>query len=47
MISYGAVLGKVTPLQLLIMGIMEPMFYWLNVFINAFKIGALDIGKSL
>lgn len=28
LISYGGVLGKISPLQLLIMAIIEPMFYW-------------------
>jgi hypothetical protein len=28
LISYGGVLGKISPLQLLVMAIIEPMFYW-------------------
>lgn len=44
MISYGAILGKVTPIQLLFMGIFEPIFYWLNIFIGSFQLEAFDIG---
>ena len=36
MISFGAVLGKVTPLQLTVMAIIEPFFFWLNFFICDF-----------
>jgi len=44
MISYGAVLGKVTPLQLLVMAIIEPVFYWFNIFIIYYKLNTHDIG---
>eukprot|EP01095_Lingulamoeba_sp_RSL-Kostka_P015435 TRINITY_DN70_c1_g1_i4.p1 TRINITY_DN70_c1_g1~~TRINITY_DN70_c1_g1_i4.p1 ORF type:complete len:473 (-),score=137.52 TRINITY_DN70_c1_g1_i4:86-1504(-) len=44
MISYGAVLGKVGPLQMLVLGILEPIPYWLNFFINALKLETVDIG---
>jgi ammonium transporter Rh len=49
MISYGAVLGKATPAQLVIMGFMEPMFYWLNIYLSLFpsQIGAFDIGGGM
>ncbi|GAM21914.1 hypothetical protein SAMD00019534_050890, partial [Acytostelium subglobosum LB1] len=43
MISYGAILGKVTPLQMLIMGIIEPMFYFLNMYFML-KLNAFDVG---
>jgi ammonium transporter Rh len=45
MISYGAVLGKVTPLQLTIMAFIEPIFYWVNIYICSLKLDIIDIGK--
>lgn len=47
MISYGAVLGKVSPLQMLILGIFEPMWYWLSVYIGVVKLNCLDIGGGI
>jgi ammonium transporter Rh len=49
MISYGAVLGKATPAQLVIMGFIEPMFYWLNSYLTLFpsQIGAFDVGGGM
>ncbi|KYQ92843.1 Rh-like protein/ammonium transporter [Tieghemostelium lacteum] len=47
MISYGAILGKITPLQLLIMGIVEPMFYFLNMFIGEMHLKAIDVGGGM
>ena len=49
LISYGAVLGKVTPSQLLVMGFMEPMFYWVNIYCCLFasQIEAIDIGGGM
>jgi len=47
MISFGAVLGKVTPLQLGVMGIIEPVFYWLNFYIGSVVLQALDIGGGM
>eukprot|EP00339_Tiarina_fusa_P009616 CAMPEP_0117025008 /NCGR_PEP_ID=MMETSP0472-20121206/18519_1 /TAXON_ID=693140 ORGANISM="Tiarina fusus, Strain LIS" /NCGR_SAMPLE_ID=MMETSP0472 /ASSEMBLY_ACC=CAM_ASM_000603 /LENGTH=447 /DNA_ID=CAMNT_0004731609 /DNA_START=32 /DNA_END=1372 /DNA_ORIENTATION=+ len=44
MISFGAILGKVTPLQLVVMAIIEPFFFWLNFFICDLKLHAVDIG---
>lgn len=44
MISYGGILGKVTPSAMLILAIIEPVFYWLNMYIGAFKLKAVDIG---
>ncbi len=42
--SYGAVLGKTTPLQLVVMGICEAVFYWINVYFCVLKSEAIDIG---
>mmetsp|Transcript_18255 Transcript_18255/g.25563 ORF Transcript_18255/g.25563 Transcript_18255/m.25563 type:complete len:321 (+) Transcript_18255:541-1503(+) len=47
MISFGGVIGKVSPTQLLVMGILEPMFYWLNIYLIIFKLEALDIGGGM
>lgn len=46
LISFGAFIGKVSPLQLLVLIIVEPFFYWLNFFIGYIKLEAVDIGTS-
>ncbi|KAF2072402.1 hypothetical protein CYY_006294 [Polysphondylium violaceum] len=47
MISYGGVLGKVTPLQMIIMGIVEPIFFFFNMYIGELKLEAIDVGGGL
>lgn len=47
MISYGALLGKVTPTQMLILGFLEPIFYWINLYVTIFVLGVLDIGGGM
>jgi len=49
LISYGAILGKVTPAQLLVMAFMEPMFFWVNIYCCIFpsQIAAIDIGGGM
>jgi len=47
MISYGAILGKVTPTQMLILGFLEPIFYWVNVYVTIIVLGVLDIGGGM
>lgn len=47
MISYGAVLGRVTPLQMLLLGVIEPFWYWLNLYIGDEIIGTVDIGGGI
>ncbi|KAJ3433399.1 rh50 isoform b [Anaeramoeba flamelloides] len=47
MISFGAVLGKTTPLQLLLIAFFEIIFYAFNIYISVFKVGLIDIGGSL
>ncbi|ESO06642.1 hypothetical protein HELRODRAFT_186399 [Helobdella robusta] len=47
LISFGAVLGKVSPIQLLIMAAMEIVFYEGNIKIVIGYIGATDIGDSM
>jgi ammonium transporter Rh len=44
MISFGAILGKTHPLQLMVMAIIETFFYWLNFFVSGLKLEAVDIG---
>jgi len=44
MITFGGVLGKVSPLQMLVIGILEPVFYWINLYICLIKLGAHDVG---
>jgi len=47
MISYGAVLGKVTPLQMLVLGILEPIFFWVNIYVIIMILKALDVGGGM
>jgi len=47
MISYGAILGKVTPTQMLMLGFIEPIFYWINVYVTIIVLGVLDIGGGM
>ncbi|EFA85823.1 Rh-like protein/ammonium transporter [Heterostelium album PN500] len=46
MISYGALLGKVTPLQMLFMGIVEPVLFFLNMYIME-RLHAFDVGGGM
>ncbi|PRP82921.1 hypothetical protein PROFUN_06698 [Planoprotostelium fungivorum] len=47
LISLGALLGKITPLQVLILAIIEPIFYWLNIYIIIEKLEVIDIGGGM
>lgn len=47
LISFGAIIGKVSPLQLLVLIIVEPFFYWLNFFVGYIKLEAVDIGGGM
>ena len=47
MISYGAFLGKVTPVQMLLVGIIEPIFYWLNHWLTVHKLEGFDVGGGM
>lgn len=46
-ISFAVVLGRASPLQAVTMVFFECFFYALNVFINVYKIRAVDIGGSI
>jgi len=47
MISFGAILGKVTPTQMVIMAVMEPVFYWLNIWLNIIEMKQVDVGGGM
>ncbi|KAJ6246911.1 rh50 [Anaeramoeba flamelloides] len=47
MITFGAVLGRTTPFQLLMVAFFEIIFYGLNIYINVLNIELIDIGGSL
>jgi len=47
LITFGGLLGKVSPLQLLIIGLIECVVYGGNETIGAAKFGAVDMGGSI
>jgi ammonium transporter Rh len=47
LISFGVVLGKTNPLQLLVMAIIETALYVANILIGTHLLLAVDIGKML
>lgn len=47
LITFGAVLGKTTPLQMLIVVILELIVYALNETIGAYHLSAVDMGGSI
>ncbi|KAK7105781.1 ammonium transporter Rh type A-like [Littorina saxatilis] len=47
LISFGAVLGKTSPLQLLIMAIIETILAQLNEYTGVHKLHTSDIGESM
>ncbi|CAH1263934.1 RHAG [Branchiostoma lanceolatum] len=47
LISYGAVLGKTTPVQLVVMAFLEIPFLVVNEWIGTVQFQALDIGGSM
>jgi ammonium transporter Rh len=46
LISFGVILGKTNPLQLLVMAIAETSLYVANVLIGTHLLSAIDIGRS-
>jgi len=47
MISYGAVIGKVTPFQLIVMTVVEVFAFWLNIRFVFKDIQAHDVGGGM
>ena len=47
LISFGAVLGRIKPLQLLYMALFEVIFYNINEYIGAVKLETVDMGGSI
>jgi len=47
MITFGAILGKTSPLQLLIVGFIEVLFYSLNKMLIESAYGVVDLGGSM
>merc|ERR1719440_434903 len=47
LITFGGLLGKIGPVQLIIIGLLEVIIYAINFNIVAVNIGALDVGGSL
>jgi ammonium transporter Rh len=47
MISFGALLGKIPPFQLLLVAILEIFFYGLNFYIGSLVLEAVDMGGSM
>ena len=47
LISFGVVLGKVNPLQLLFMGLVEAVFCVLNMHLAYSVLGLVDVGGSI
>eukprot|EP01087_Luapelamoeba_hula_P014629 TRINITY_DN4325_c0_g1_i1.p1 TRINITY_DN4325_c0_g1~~TRINITY_DN4325_c0_g1_i1.p1 ORF type:complete len:536 (-),score=83.66 TRINITY_DN4325_c0_g1_i1:37-1644(-) len=47
LISYGAILGKINPTQMLVMAFFEPFFFWLNYYVSFLTLKALDIGGGI
>lgn len=47
LISFGAVLGKTSPLQLMVMGLIEVVLSQINEYIGLDKLKAEDVGESM
>lgn len=47
LISYGAVIGRVSPTQLVVMALLEVIFSTANVIIGAYELGINDPGGSM
>ena len=47
LITFGALLGKVTPTQMLMIGLMECGLFSMNEYIGALHFGAVDMGGSI
>jgi len=47
LISFGALIGKVTPSQMLVLAFFEIIFYSLNILTTQLKNGTVDMGGSI
>eukprot|EP01087_Luapelamoeba_hula_P025296 TRINITY_DN997_c0_g1_i1.p1 TRINITY_DN997_c0_g1~~TRINITY_DN997_c0_g1_i1.p1 ORF type:complete len:555 (-),score=82.71 TRINITY_DN997_c0_g1_i1:160-1716(-) len=47
LISYGAVLGKINPTQIVVLAFFEPFFFWVNFYVSFLTLKALDIGGGI
>ena len=47
LISFGALLGKMNPMQILVMTLVESVVFTANAFVGYKVLGAVDIGKLL
>ena len=47
LISLGAVLGKLNPLQVLVMSLVETGAFVLNAYIGYKVLGAVDVGENI
>ena len=47
MISVGGVLGKLNPLQILVMSVIEAAMFVLSCFIGYDILGVVDVGKNI
>jgi len=47
LISFGAVLGKASALQLILMAVLEVVFYNINIYIGVAILKATDVGGSM
>ncbi|KAL9642021.1 hypothetical protein ABK040_004074 [Willaertia magna] len=47
LVSFGAFIGKVTPLQLLVAGLIHVVFYAVNFYVGGLVFRAADIGGSM
>ena len=45
LISFGALLGKMNPMQILVMTLVESVVFTANAFVGYKVLGAVDIGK--
>ena len=46
LVSYGVLIGKINPLQLLIMGLVETVLFVANAHFGYIVLGTVDVGKS-
>ena len=46
LVSFGVLIGKINPLQLLLMGLIETVLFVVNCHIGYSVLGAVDVGDS-